>query len=295
MKYAFLFLLLLASITVSGESYNNRIVAVINTSILTSNSIQSELKNSPTLNEKIQVVNNSINQILQQELIEKFDLSPSQYEIEEALIHVSKKNNISLNELKKNINFTFILNDINKNLSIFHLKNFITKDIKFNITSDEVADYCKNIENILIKQIKIAELVISRIPDSNSHESKLNSRIKDFLYKLSKHITKGASFIDLAKLHSQDSTYFNGGISDWKNIDTPLMFEIDNLQKNQVSEIYKRGDSWAIAIKNDERNINPILERCKKELMDLKAEQYYLNYLNNYRKKAKIKIYTDKL
>ena len=73
------------------------------------------------------------------------------------------------------------------------------------------------------------------------------------------------------------------------------MFEIDNLQKNQVSEIYKRGDSWAIAIKNDERNINPILERCKKELMDLKAEQYYLNYLNNYRKKAKIKIYTDKL
>ena len=295
MKYAFLFLLLLASITVSGESYNNRIVAVINTSILTSNSIQSELKNSPTLNEKIQVVNNSINQILQQELIKKFDLSPSQYEIEEALIYISKKNNISLNELKKNINFTFILNDINKNLSIFHLKNFITKDIKFNITSDEVADYCKNIENILIKQIKIAELVISRIPDSNSHESKLNSRIKDFLYKLSKHITKGASFIDLAKLHSQDSTYFNGGISDWKNIDTPLMFEIDNLQKNQVSEIYKRGDSWAIAIKNDERNINPILERCKKELMDLKAEQYYLNYLNNYRKKAKIKIYTDKL
>ena len=295
MKYAFLFLILLASITVSGESYNNRIVAVINTSILTSNSIQSELKNSPTLDEKIQVVNNSINQILQQELIKKFDLSPSQYEIEEALIYISKKNNISLNELKKNINFTFILNDINKNLSIFHLKNFITKDIKFNITNDEVADYCKNIENILIKQIKIAELVISRIPDSNSHESKLNSRIKDFLYKLSKHITKGASFIDLAKLHSQDSTYFNGGISDWKNIDTPLMFEIDNLQKNQVSEIYKRGDSWAIAIKNDERNINPILERCKKELMDLKAEQYYLNYLNNYRKKAKIKIYTDKL
>tara|TARA_B110000008_G_scaffold24897_1_gene22460 strand:+ start:881 stop:1768 length:888 start_codon:yes stop_codon:yes gene_type:complete len=295
MKYAFLFLLLLASITVSGESYNNRIVAVINTSILTSNSIQSELKNRTTLDEKIQVVNNSINQILQQELIKKFDLSPSQYEIEEALIYISKKNNISLNELKKNINFTFILNDINKNLSIFHLKNFITKDIKFNITSDEVADYCKNIENILIKQIKIAELVISRIPDSNSHESKLNSRIKDFLYKLSKHITKGASFIDLAKLHSQDSTYFNGGISDWKNIDTPLMFEIDNLQKNQVSEIYKRGDSWAIAIKNDERNINPILERCKKELMDLKAEQYYLNYLNNYRKKAKIKIYTDKL
>ena len=295
MKYAFLFLLLSASLTVSGENYNNRIVAVINTSILTSNSIQSELKNSPTLDEKIQVVNNSINQILRQELIKKFDLSPSQYEIEEALIYISKKNNISLNELKKNINFTFILNDINKNLSIFHLKNFITKDIKFNITSDEVADYCKNIENILIKQIKIAELVISRIPDSNSHESKLNSRIKDFLYKLSKHITKGASFIDLAKLHSQDSTYFNGGISDWKNIDTPLMFEIDNLQKNQVSEIYKRGDSWAIAIKNDERNINPILERCKKELMDLKAEQYYLNYLNNYRKKAKIKIYTDKL
>ena len=295
MKYAFLFLILLASITVSGESYNNRIVAVINTSILTSNSIQSELKNRTTLDEKIQVVNNSINQILQQELIKKFDLSPSQYEIEEALIHISKKNNISLNELKKNINFTFILNDINKNLSIFHLKNFITKDIKFNITNDEVADYCKNIENILIKQIKIAELVISRIPDSNSHESKLNSRIKDFLYKLSKHITKGASFIDLAKLHSQDSTYFNGGISDWKNIDTPLMFEIDNLQKNQVSEIYKRGDSWAIAIKNDERNINPILERCKKELIDLKAEQYYLNYLNNYRKKAKIKIYTDKL
>jgi parvulin-like peptidyl-prolyl isomerase len=295
MKHAFLFLLMLASLTVSGESYNNSIIAVVNQSIITSNSIQPELNNSSSLDEKKQVINNIINKILQQELIKKFDLGPSQYEIEEALIHVSKKNKISLNELKKNTNFAFILNDINNNLSIFNLKNFITKDIKFNITDDEVTEYCQNIENKLIKQIKIAEIVIIEAPDSNSHDNKLNSKIIDFLDKLSNHISKGASFINLAKLHSQDSTYSNGGISDWTKIDTPLMIEIDNLQKSQVSKIYQRGDGWAIAIKIDERNINLILEKCKKELINLKAEQYFLNYINNYRKKAKIKIYTDNL
>jgi hypothetical protein len=52
---------------------------------------------------------------------------------------------------------------------------------------------------------------------------------------------------------------------------------------------------WAIAIKVDERYVDPDLDNCKKKITFLKAQDFYMNWLEDLRDSAYIEIYTDKL
>ena len=216
-------------------------------------------------------------------------------EIKDALEHIANKNDLSLNQITQLPNYQSIFLDISNTLSIMNLKNSITKDLKFITTDEELNVHCSNKDkNQLIKQIKIAEIIISSIGNSELNKDQ-DKDIKKFLLKLSDHIIKGASFQTIAKLHSQDPSYFNGGLSGWKNINNATLKEIDKLQKNEVSKIFKGNNGWTIATKINERYIDTNVEECKKELNTLKAEKYYLNYLKSYRDEAEIKIFIDEL
>ena len=120
--------------------------------------------------------------------------------------------------------------------------------------------------------------------------------IRNFLKKLSEHITKGASFDAFAKLHSQHPSYVNGGLSDWIFVNNPTIEMLDSLQDGEVSKIYPTTDEgWAIAIKVDERYVNLDLENCKEKIIYQKAQQFYSDWLKDLRDSAYIEIYTDKL
>ena len=122
-----------------------------------------------------------------------------------------------------------------------------------------------------------------------------DTAIKAFLNKLSKHISKGASFVGLAKLHSQHSSYFNGGISDWIEVNNPTIKMLDSLKDSEVSQIYLTDFGFAIGIKLDERFISSNLKQCKEKLVYLNAEKFYSNWVNDLRERAYIKIYYDAL
>ena len=295
MKHGLYLLLLLASLTTLSNEVENSIVALVNEKIITSQSIQLKLDKSNTFDEKLIILNEKIDLVLQKELIDKMSLNASVQEIKDALEHIANKNDLSLNQITQLPNYQSIFLDISNTLSIMNLKNSITKDLKFITTDEELNIHCSNKDkNQLIKQIKIAEIIISSIGNSESNKDQ-DKDIKKFLLKLSDHIIKGASFQTIAKLHSQDPSYFNGGLSGWKNINTATLMEIDKLQKNEVSKIFKGNNGWTIATKINERYIDVNLEECKKELNTLKAEKYYLSYLKNYRDEAEIKIFIDEL
>jgi len=290
----FLSLLLASLISLSNET-SNSIVAIVNENIITSQSIQLKLDVSNSFEEKIMVLNEQIDLVLQLQLIDEMRLNPSEEEIKNALEHIANKNSLSLKQLIQLPNYQSVFLSISNELSIINLKNSITQNLKFKTSDDEIKINCSNIyESKLIKQIKIAKIVISNIGDSVLKKDQ-DKEIKKFLVKLSSHISKGASFQSLAKLHSQDPSYFNGGISEWEDIKNSALIEIDKLKDNEVSEIFKGNNGWTIAIKINERYINPSIEKCKKDINILKAEKYYLNYLKNYRDNADITIYTDEL
>ena len=287
--------LLLVSLISIGKDTKNSIVALVNKNIITSQSFQSRLDEASTIDEKILIINEKIDLVLQEELINKMSLNASAQEIKNALEHIANNNDLNVIQITQLPNYQSILFDISKTLSIMNLKNSITKDLKFKTTDKEINLHCSNKDEVqLIKQIKIAEIIISSIGNSVLKKNQ-DKEIKKFLTKLSDHISKGASFQAIAKLHSQDPSYFNGGLSDWKNINNSSLMEIDKLQKNEVSKIFKGNNGWSIATKINERYIDSNIERCKKELNTLKAEKYYLNYLKSYRDEAEIKIFIDEL
>ena len=295
MKYGFFLLILFFSNISIGNNLSNKILAVVNNNIITSQEIKSELDLAASLDEKKSILNNSINNLLIKELIDEFNLNPSSYEINEALVHIARKNKISILDLRQNQNFEYIKKDVVKQLSIFNLKIYLTKELVLNVSSQEVTLYCNNVGSNLTKQIKIAEIFIIEPSESSTNKAEKDLRIKNFLKKLSNHISKGASFTSLAKLHSQNVSYLNGGISEWKNLNASFLREINSLPLNKVSSIYQKDNGWAIAIKIDEREVNLKLEECKNEISKTKADKYFENYIINYRNEANITIFEEKL
>jgi peptidyl-prolyl cis-trans isomerase SurA len=274
----------------------NTILAIVNNEVVTLNSVKQKLNVANSNKEKIAIIKNRIDVILQLTKASEFDISPSQLDINQALIQLANINEITIEQLNSYPEISLLTREVREKLSILNLQRFITKDLIFNLSTNELIDNCPPTDNdIKIKQIKIAQIIISEIDNSDISPNSKGETIKKFLKKLSKHITKGASFESFAKLHSQHPSYVNGGISEWMTVNGPTAEMLDLLKDGEVSKIYSNNIGFAIAIKVDERFISDNLEKCKEKLTYLNAEQFYLNWLQELRDNADIEIYINNL
>ena len=274
----------------------NTILAVVNDEVVTLNSVEQKLNIANSNEEKIAIINNRIDTILQLTKVREFDIYPTHSSINQALIQLANINEITIEQLNSYPEISLLTREVTEKLSILNLQRFITKDLILNLSSNELIDNCPAIDNdIKIKQIKIAQIIISEIDDPDISPNSKDETIKEFLKKLSKHITKGASFESFAKLHSQHQSYANGGISDWITVNSPTTEMLDLLKDGEVSKVYSTNLGFAIAIKVDERLISNNLEKCKEKLTYLNAEKFYLNWLKELRDNADIEIYINNL
>ena len=288
--------LLLFSIGASGASNNNTIIALVNENVITFKSIENQLIDTNSLDEKLEIIDSQIEFVLQIEKANQLEVNPSQNDILEVLTQIANNNNITLEQLKSYPEFPSLHLEIFNRLTILNLQQIITKDIKLNITDDEVNLNCINTNNKKnVKQIMIAQIIISQVEKLDKTNNYQEIDVRNFLLKLSDHITKGASFDAFAKLHSQHPSYANGGLSDWLFVNSPTIEMFDSLQEGEVSSIYVTDAGWSIAIKVDERYVDPDLEKCKEKIIYLKAQKFYSDWLKDLRDSAYIKIYSDKL
>ncbi len=289
----FFLLLLLFSLNISIAA--NTIVAVVNEDVITLDSIEWQLSFANSYDEKIDIVSRQIDLLLQLNAVNELSIEPENNEINGALTQLAQNNNYSISKLKSHPQFILLVEQIIETLSVIKLEQFITKDFKPELSENEILKNCSIEKSTGDKQIKIAQIIISEILDSDSSKSEQKNAVVGFLEKLSKHISKGASFEAIAKLHSQHPSYYNGGLSEWLFVNTPNIEIIDSLQDGKVSKIYETDGGWAIAIKVDERNIDPDIETCKEQIKSQKSQKYYLEWLKELRESAYIEIYTDKL
>ena len=81
------------------------------------------------------------------------------------------------------------------------------------------------------------------------------------------------------------------------SIDSPRRIHLPNAEL--VTHILllccSSGSGWAIAIKADEQYIDSNLEACKQQIINNKATQYYLDWVQDLRGSAYIEIFSDKL
>jgi len=267
----------------------NIIIAVVNNSVVTYNSLELLLLDANSKDHKVDIINQRVNEILQVEKAKELGIEASLNDVNLALVEISKSNNISLEQLQAYPEFLLLENEVSEKISILNLQRYITKDVI--ITENEAINMCSKKSSSSIKQIKIAQIIISEVETQNDQDV----AIKAFLKKLSKHITKGASFEGFAKLHSQHSSYLDGGITDWIEVDNPTVAMLDSLKDNEVSEIYLTDFGFAIGIKLEERFVSSNLKQCKEKLIYLNAEKFYSNWVEGLQEQAYIKIYHDAL
>ena len=270
----------------------NTIVAIVNNSPITYKSIETNLLNTSTNENKVDIVNEKIDSILQLQKAKELNVQASKSDINGTLLSIATSNKISIDQLRAYPEFSYLEIEVSEKITILNLQRLITRDIT--ISEDEVLNTCsKELSDNGIKQIKIAQIIISEIELQAGTEKDL--AIKSFLNKLSKHISKGASFEALAKLHSQHSSYANGGVTNWIKVDNPTIIMLDSLKDNEVSQIYFTDFGFAIAIKLEERFVSSNLKKCKEKLIYLRAEKFYSNWVEDLRGEAYIKIYHDLL
>ena len=260
-------LALLFILSISSVLAENIIIAEVNNSVITYNSLKALLLKTNSQNHKVDIINERINDILQLDKAKEFQIEASPNDINLALFEISKSNNISLEQLQSYPEFLSLKTEVSERISILNLQRYITRYVT--ITENEAINICSKKSSNTIKQIKIAQIIISDVEAETQNDKDI--AIKGFLNKLSKHISKGASFEVFAKLHSQHSSYFNGGISDWIEVNNTTVKMLDSLKNNEVSEIYLTDFGFAIAIKLEERFVSSNLKKCKEELVYLNA------------------------
>ena len=288
MKRVLALLFILSTGSVFGE---NIILAVVNNSVITSNLLEPFLFNSKSKESKVDIINQRINIILQLQKAKELNIEASLNDVNLALLEITKSNNISLEQLQAYPEFLSLKTEVSEKISILNLQRYVTKDVK--IDESEAINICSKQTSESIKQIKIAQIIISEIEVENQNDKDI--AIKAFLNKLSKHISKGASFDGFAKLHSQHSSYVNGGITNWIEVNSPTIKMLDSLKNSEVSQIYLTDFGFAIGIKLDERFVSSNLKQCKEKLIYLKAEKFYSNWVSELHEEAFIKIYHDAL
>jgi len=288
MKRVLALLFILSTGSVFGE---NIILAVVNNSVITSNLLEPFLFNSKSKESKVDIINQRINIILQLQKAKELNIEASLNDVNLALLEITKSNNISLEQLQAYPEFLSLKTEVSEKISILNLQRYVTKEVT--IDENETINICSKQTSESIKQIKIAQIIISEIEVENQNDKDI--AIKAFLNKLSKHISKGASFEGFAKLHSQHSSYVNGGITNWIEVTSPTVKMLDSLKNSEVSQIYLTDFGFAIGIKLDERFVSSNLKQCKEKLIYLKAEKFYSNWVSELHEEAFIKIYHDAL
>ena len=274
---------------------SNSIIAIVNDEVITLQSIEQQLNDANSFNEKIDIVEQQIEIALQMSKVRELGLSPSQGDINGVLNQLAVDNNISMEQLQSYPQFPSLIQQITDRLSILNLQQYITKDLNIELFENEINNCTSNINDKDIKQIRIAQIIISEIDNSDVIIDNQEKAVRNFLKKLSDHITKGASFEAFAKLHSQHSSYVNGGLTDWLFVNNPTIEILDLLEDGEVSKIYSTDVGLAIAIKVDERYVDSNLDNCKEKMIYQKTQQFYSNWLKDQRDSAYIEIYTDKL
>ena len=147
---------------------SNTILAIVNNKVITTESFQNQLNIANTFDQKIELLNQQIDILLQIDMVKKLGIEPKNEEINGALIQLAINNSISLEEIKSHPQYILFVQQIIETLSLIKLEQLITKDFKPEYSAEEFLVNCSIENSTQTKQIKIAQIIISEILDSDS-------------------------------------------------------------------------------------------------------------------------------
>ena len=154
-------LALLFILSIGHVLAENIIIGLVNNSAITYNSLKASLENATSKDHKIDIVNQRINEILQVKKARELRIEASLNDVNLAVVEISKSNNISLDQLKAYPEFLSLKTEVSERISILNLQRYITKNVT--IDESEAINICSKQTSESIKQIKIAQIIISDV------------------------------------------------------------------------------------------------------------------------------------
>jgi parvulin-like peptidyl-prolyl isomerase len=275
----------------------NSIVAIVNDKLITFNDISADDK---TKTARLASINRQIDIILQMNEVEKLGIKPKAFLINDALRHLAKQKSTSVRQLKSSIDFGKTIGDIKIKLSIEGLRSLVINKANISLTQAEIKTGLENSPNTadnVIRQIRVAQIVISSIKETDSLLHSEDELIKIFLTDLYKIIRQGGSFYNIAKLYSQDASSKHGGESAWiteKYLPKVFTNSLQFLELQELSTPFKAVGKWRI-IKAIERRVINKKHNFRDKIIKRKEKAYIDKWMKELRENSNIEIFKHKL
>ena len=260
-KKIYLFLLYIFTIIqvspnlLANEKYKelDRVVAIVEKEVITEvelkNAISqalkfSENKGKPEEQYQALVKAEVLDKLIHKSLIEQYALqsgfSVEQKKIDAFIVNVAKKNNMSIDELKKNIatdglKFSRFVDNIRYELLLKKIKN---KEIstQINISDFEIDSQLRKNAILNPDIFNLSHILIKNSGEASPTEIETNHKKSIEVYEM---LLSKQSFEKVAQEYSDDSTAKSGGNIGWKKEqDLPQLFN-DEIAKINVGEITK--------------------------------------------------------
>jgi hypothetical protein len=290
-------LLLLISIFSFNAFASNSIVAIVDGKLLTFNDISPADK---TKKARLASINRKIDIMLQMKEIKRLGIKPKAFLINDALRYYAEQHSISMRQLKSSVDFGKVIEEVKVELAIKGLRSLVINKANITLTKAQMSTKIGNSKvtaDNVIRQIRIAQIVISSIEQTDSLLHSEDELIKIFLTNLYKKIRQGGSFYEFAKLYSQDVSSKYGGESDWiteKHLPKVFTNALQFLDFNEISTPFKAVGKWRI-IKTLEKRVITKKSNFQEKILESKKKLYLKRWMKELRANAKIEIFKHKL
>lgn len=308
-------LFLLSPVTSQADAQLDRIVAVVNDSVITQNQldqqinwvkIQLQQSNAPMpgaaeLRDK--VLQNLIDEQLQLQIATKAGIKVSDTDLDQAIAHIAQQNNISVAVLQSKLaqqgmDFDQYRQQIRKQILLSQVQQQMVAS-RINISPQEVNDAIPLVSKQPVATANLVETHVRHIllkptPLEN------DAQVQDRLARLRIQILNGADFAKLAEVNSQDpGSRVKGGDLGWVEpgmLDPTFEAQMNKLKPGETSEPFKTQFGWHIlqvlGRQTMQTNDKDYLKAQASQLVyQRKIQEALKNWLQQLRSQAYIKIY----
>jgi peptidyl-prolyl cis-trans isomerase SurA len=293
----------------------NRIVAIVNTDIITLHELNTSIKRITGLNaEELRVedeerfyeagravLDSLINDKITKQQITTLGIEIAQRDIDEAIEKVKRENNLTQEELiytlrQEGITLEEYRESLKREIERFKLVNYEVKS-KIVVTEEEVRNYYQShvMEHTELPQIRLARIFL-KVRDPNDKEE-IEQR-KNLGADILKRLREGEDFCTLARIYSQGPAASEGGDLGWirvSQLEPLLRKKIANLFPGEYTELEFAGSGFQIIRlverqQGGEKPFERVRDAIHSKLFREKVEKRYASWLTRLRDESFIKI-----
>ncbi len=293
----------------------NRIVATVNSDIITLHDLNVSIKRLTGLSAKdLQLKNekefyeirraildNLVNEKITEQQIIKLGIKVTAKDVDEAIEKVKRENNFTQEELIYNLKLEGVTLEehkekIKKEIKRFRLVNYEVKS-KIVITEEDIKKYYQthSKEYTEISKVRLARIFL-RVRNPNDKEE--IARVKSLGVEILQKIKQGHDFSEMAKTYSQGPAGPEGGNLGWikaSQLEPTLRKKIDKLSVGEHTDLDLAPSGFQIIKLAEEKKgglkpFEEIRDAIYSKLFKEKVEKRYATWLNKLRKESFIKI-----